>query len=312
MRRALYILFTSLVAVLAASATASAATIVVTNAGDGSPAFCPSQTNCTLRAAVAAAGPGDTVQLGAAPKYTIGSIFGPVMVTGQVTITGQGSAATTITQDGSSSLFYVAASGNLTLSGVQLLGAGTSIATGAAGAQGGAIDNEGTLTLDNDVLAANAAHGAQTSTMEGLGGAIYNTGQLTVENSQFEFNEALGGAVTGTQSGFGGGGGAIFTSGNATITGSSFDSGTADAGPPAGGMSGRSGSGGAIDEAEGTLTVSGSSFGATTQNSASGGQASGQGGFGGEGGAIALTGGTATLSNSASARTSLGAARRAT
>ena len=52
---------------------------------------------------------------------------------------------------------------------------------------GGAIFNNGTLTVTDSTLSANQALGAN-----GFGGAIYNNGTLTVTNSTFSANQATG------------------------------------------------------------------------------------------------------------------------
>ncbi len=306
MRRHFYIAITLIVAgMLVAAAGASAATIVVTNNGDGSPPLCPSPSSCTLRGAIAAAKPGDTVLL-AAGTYTLAGFLPPVEVLSAVTVAGQGPGATVITHDnsGNISLFEVTASGNLTLSGVRLTGGDPSVST-TTGAQGGAISNAGTLSLVNDTLGGNTALGGQGSgATGGEGGAVFNTGTLVVSNTSFINDDALGGAATGATPGLGGQGGAIWTSGSATITGSSFDGGLADAGQASAGGAGGAGRGGAIHQASGTLTVTGSSFGATSGNSATGGAAGGNGtgGTGGLGGAVDLAGGAATLSADAFAQ----------
>ena len=96
---------------------------------------------------------------------------------------------------------------------------------------GGAIANDGTLTVTNSNFESNHAE---------KGGAIYNTGTLTVTGSKFRSNTATNG------------GGAISMDGTATIKDSTFEKNTATS---------NIASGGAIEvNDQGTLTVTRSKF----------------------------------------------------
>jgi hypothetical protein len=99
------------------------------------------------------------------------------VITGDITIVGNGA---TITRDGAAPafrFFTVDASGSLTLENVTL-------SNGRSGSGGGAILNEGTLTVINSTLSNN------TVTVDD-GGAIDNWGTATIENSTFDDNSAL-------------------------------------------------------------------------------------------------------------------------
>jgi hypothetical protein len=114
---------------------------------------------------------------------------------------------------------------------------------------GGAISNDGTLTVINCIFTNNSG---------GDGGAIFNHGNLIVNNCTFTGNEGLGGAICNgdkltvinstfaNNSATGNMGGAISNSGTLVITGSKFLNNTADYG-------------GAI-YTEGTATVTSSNF----------------------------------------------------
>ncbi|MGB9980666.1 right-handed parallel beta-helix repeat-containing protein, partial [Methanobacterium sp.] len=78
-------------------------------------------------------------------------------------------------------------------------------------ANGGAIQNGGTLTLNKCDFTSNTANN---------GGAVYSTGTLTVTNCDFTGNSATGSGQNN--------GGAIFSSGTLTATGSSFVNNDAD------------------------------------------------------------------------------------
>lgn len=152
-----------------AAASASAATIVVSSLADSGTG--------TLRAAVAAAGEGDTIVL---PAGTITLTSGRIETGGKaLTIVGAGARQTTL--DGNHSSEILNTTKALSVSGV-------TFADGAA-AGGGAIETEAPLTLSQDAFVNNHA----TST----GGAIVDEGPnngtaepLTVEGVLFEGNSA--------------------------------------------------------------------------------------------------------------------------
>ena len=167
------------------------------------------------------------------------------------------------------------------------------------GANGGAILNQGTLTVTDCTLSNNEATGKGGPGGPGSGGAIYNSsGTLTVTNTTFSGNEATGGGGYNADTGGGGGpgsGGAIYnSSGMLTVTNTTFSGNEATGGTggistqPSGlpGGSGGPGSGGAIYNSSGTLTVTNATF--------SGNQAI-SGGSNGFGGGIYNASGTVNL-----------------
>jgi hypothetical protein len=89
---------------------------------------------------------------------------------------------------GGSNIFQVATGGRLTLNGLTLAG-GT-----AATANGGAISNAGTLTLQDCTFTDNTATGSVDGG-SGLGGAVYNAGTLVTSSDTFSGNSASGGAA---------------------------------------------------------------------------------------------------------------------
>jgi predicted outer membrane repeat protein len=95
-------------------------------------------------------------------------------------------------------------------SGVHATISGVSIANGKeSGNNGGAILNNGTLTVTNSTFTGNQVVGGNT------GGAIYNGGMLTVINSSFHSNSADQG-------------GGIFSTGTLTVTNGTFSANRAD------------------------------------------------------------------------------------
>jgi len=162
---------------------------------------------------------------------------------GAVTINGLGSSSLTISgSDPTNSndaqrnfnIFSIASGGNLSISDVTLSGART---TG----NGGAFDNQGTLTVSDSIIAGNTARN---------GGAILNNagGTLTVTNSTLSSNTALGG--------FGGG---ILNRGNLAVSNSTFSNNTSFNG------------GGILNTNSGTLTVTNSTLSGNTASANGGG-----------------------------------------
>ncbi|MBC7870320.1 MAG: right-handed parallel beta-helix repeat-containing protein, partial [Chitinophagaceae bacterium] len=158
-----------------------------------------------------------------------------------------------------------------------------SILTGHQAAFGGAIYNQGgTVTILNSTLTGNV------STLD-VGGAIYSSGNVTVTNSTISNNRGhgiynYGGTVTVTNSTFSGNntissGAAILNgiNGTTTISGSTISGNTAV-------------NGGGIDNNQGTLTVTNSSFVGNVANGVLGGS--------GGGGAIVINLGTVAIVNS--------------
>jgi predicted outer membrane repeat protein len=213
----------------------------------------------SLRAEIAAAHNGDTIAF--APSLvgqTITLTSGEMLLKHNVTITGPGAAQLTVSGNHASRIFELASTTKPTviLSGLSICNGNGAFAAGFShtnDGSGGAILNEGTLTISNCTLSGNSAP---------QGGAIHNDATLTVSNSTLSGNSAnvgpagagYGGAiqsfVTLTVSGctFSGNtanqdGGAIVCAGTATISGSTFSGNISD-------------NGGAIDN-EGTMRVSG-------------------------------------------------------
>jgi hypothetical protein len=171
-------------------------------------------------------------------------------------------------------------------------------------AEGGAIDNDGSLTVADSTFKNNQALGVPGNdgvNASAHGGAIGADGSLTVSDSTFTANQALGATVPGNFVSSQGLGGGVIVFGNGTITGSTFTGNQAIGG--AGGVSPTKfafvgAGGGLLALGPATLTVSDSSF---DHNQAIGG-AGGAGGGGdvGIGGGLAVHGPGAhlTLSDS--------------
>ena len=273
-------------AVLAASSTARAATIMVDTLADGSvtnlctlhDAITAANTTTTTNGCVAGTG-NDAIQFSV--TGTIALMATLPAVTGTLSITGP-TGAPGITIDGGSAMQIMQVNSGAALSLQYLtLTHGSVTAVGSADGEGGAISNQGMLNVSDCTLSANKATGGASSPSGGIGygGAISNQGTLTVSDCTFSANQATGGA--GTPSAGNGGGGAIYNSAILTVTNSTFASNQATGGSgPAEGQ----GAGGAIFSLNTRLTVTNSTFSAN--------QAVGRIPIGG---AIVVDGGTANF-----------------
>lgn len=271
----------TLIAVVAASlfgwaASARAATDTVASAADSGPG--------SLRAVIAAAGAGDTVDFDASLEgQAIHLTSGAIGIDKNLTIEGPGSSELTI-DAGHNSQIFTLTNGSLSISGLTLT-------NGAALKEGGAIHTEstGSLTVSDCTFTGNTAGGAGGSVDEsnqGHGGAIYvsrSSGPTFVSDSTFNANAAGGPGGTGAESGLGSGG-AIWDGGEMTLTvsGSSFTGNTAGGTGGSGEERSGNGAGGAIQKSGGlSLAVSDSAFTDNTAGGAGGiGRDSGHG-FGG-------------------------------
>jgi hypothetical protein len=168
----------------------------------------------SLRATVAAAAPGSTINFAASLKgKTITLTTGEIAINKAVTIQGLGSASLTISGNGASRIFNVndntAALINVNISGLKFTG-------GTNAGLGGAITNNERLTLNADLFSGNSgANGGAVANIAGAtltvlnttmtnntttsvgGGAMINFGTLSVQNSTLFNNHAPvnGGAI---------------------------------------------------------------------------------------------------------------------
>ncbi len=226
-----------------------------------------------ISAISAANGSGGTVTLTSGCLYTLTAVnnttdgggVGLPVITGNVTVQGNGATITRSTASGTPvfRIFDVSSSGSLTLSSL-------TVNNGLAnnGQQGGGgIFNHGSLTISGSTFTGNSAPASSGTS----GGGINNSGTLNVTTSTFSGNTGQeGGAIfnqatatitnntftnnTGT---IFGGGGLLNAAGSATVTGDTF---TGNTGP----------GGGAIDN-DTTLNISDSTFTGNTAGTNGGG-----------------------------------------
>src|SRR5271156_5118464 len=226
---------------LAMSGLARAATFTVSNTTD--PAS-PMAGDGSLREAITSAntaGGTNNIQFnaGVTGTITLGSTL-PAIVSGEtLTITGPTSSPGIAISGGHAvQLMVVNAGATLTLQFLTMEdGSATDVST--FGAAGGAIYNNGTLTVTDCTFSGNQASASAGSQGIGVGGAIYNEGTLTVTDSTFSGNQVTGGSQGGLVFG-----GAIYNvSGTLTVTDTTFS-----------GNQATFGAGGAIYNADSLLT----------------------------------------------------------
>lgn len=142
---------------------------------------------------------GGAVDTISAPGGTY-STPGVMNISTPITLISSGSGPAVIDGDGTSFIFFVSSTGEATMSGL-------TIQDGFSNA-GGAIRNEGSLTLRDSTLARNRAVSAGT----GVGGAIYNVPGATATLT----------GVTAVDNSSDGDGGAIYDQGSMTIENSTI------------------------------------------------------------------------------------------
>jgi hypothetical protein len=167
-------------------------TLTVLNAQDSGPG--------SLRDTLAQASDGDVVVFDQSlAGQTIHLTSGSLTVSQSVTIQGPGADSLAISADNASREFTIAA-------GVDALISGLTLENGNAPDRGGAVLNDGTLTLQGCVLLNNSAG---SNSGPSYGGAVANDGDLAVCDSTFTGNTA-------------GEGGALDNMGGLLVTASSF------------------------------------------------------------------------------------------
>jgi hypothetical protein len=247
-----------IVAFTALPAICRAATITVTTTNDFGAG--------SLREAIIQAAPGDSIHFSVTGTISLLGELPPIR--DNLIITGPATFPRIII-DGNHQVQVIAVGRGATLKLANL-----TIVRGFSALEGGAILNEGTLTVTNCVFIGNGVSNFETSVR---GGAIFNGGRLTVRNSAFLTNEASGI--------FGAGGAIANIQGTISIANSAFNGNRA---------SGLIGSGGALSNFEGTLTVANSTFSGNQANGTRQGENDT-----GQGGAIVNDiGGTSTIADS--------------
>ena len=197
--------------------------LIVTKIADTDDGVC--NTDCSLREAISAASNGGSIgfsdSLFSSPQ-TITLTNGQLGIFKSLTITGTGANLLTITPVAGSRVFDVAAGNSFNISGMKLSGAN------APALFGGAIINNGTMSITNSTISNNSAD---------LGGGVRNQsgGTMSITNSTISNNSANVG------------GGIYNDSGTMTILNSDINNNSAK-------------DGGGINNNNGTLTVTNSTI----------------------------------------------------
>jgi hypothetical protein len=196
------------------STVARAATIVVNSVADpGAPGICGlrdaiTAANTKTAANGCAAGTGnDTINFSVVGTLTLTSTL-PQMTDTHLTINGPASPGITISGGDKVPVMAVAIGATVGLSNLTIAN-GLGLLNSESQNLGGAIENDGTLTVTNSTFSRNFAGGPTGESVTG-GGAIGNFGTLTVTNSTFSNNST---------DLFGGG---IYNVGTLTVTNSTF------------------------------------------------------------------------------------------
>jgi hypothetical protein len=195
----------AILAVLTPAARAETFTVETTGDTSGNPADCtmPAGT-CTLRAAIVAAAPGDTIVLGAGNYENTGNDF-TIGIDEHVSIVGAGARATTVSevsggdgrvflveQDARLELTSLTVSGSRNNAGVLLFGGGNALTStrvafsGNTGAsEGGAVDGSGgAVTLVDSTVSGNSATASGGGLhLDGAAGTLSLTSTTVTGNS---------------------------------------------------------------------------------------------------------------------------------
>jgi hypothetical protein len=239
-------------------APANAAIVMVTNANDGG--------GGSLRDAITAAAPGDTINFGGSVTGTITLTTGELLINKNLTISGPGASSLTISGNGASRVFEIAGGITATISGL-------SVKNGSADNGGGIlVNNLAVLNLSDCVVSNN-----QAVTGIAQGGGILTVGTLNLSNSTISGNVATEGgaglrifsgatvavsgcAITGNQApGYGAGGGGIETQGALMLTNSTIS-----------GNAAVQGSGGGVSVEDGLTTLLNDTIAFNTASGSSG------------------------------------------
>jgi hypothetical protein len=250
-------LIAALTVVVAPAASAAGGSITVTNQNDSGPG--------SLRQAIADAAPGDTVIVPAGPAGPAGLPTPYVLSSGELviskTLTIAGAGATTTIIDAQNRAFRVihtmGAGNQITISGVTIRN-GTAVppplppqATG-----GGLLNDEATVTLNDDVITGNEANAEGKAVASG--GGVWSSGPLSLIDTDVKGNTASAAGLPG-QGGASASGGGVFSSGTLAVRGSTFEGNLADA-RGALGEPGGSADGGAIAVTNAPADIAGSTF----------------------------------------------------
>lgn len=166
--------------------TAQAATLTVTKTADTSDGVCDA--DCSLREAIVAAAPGDTIQFATplfASPQTITLQNAELVISKNLTITGTGANLLAISGNNASRVFFINPGINVTMSGLNVT-RGNPNCSGTPVCSGAGIKNQGTLNLTNVAVTDNTSINASA-------GGIINEGTATLINCSITGNTGFSG-----------------------------------------------------------------------------------------------------------------------
>src|SRR5262249_33867286 len=121
--------------------------LVVTTLADSNDGACA--LICSLRDAIAASWNGDTITFGINVRGTV-TLSSQLTVSNSITITGPGANVLTISGNNANRVFYVASTGNLTMSGLTIANGNSNNSPLYSGNAGG-MANDGIATVSNSI-----------------------------------------------------------------------------------------------------------------------------------------------------------------
>lgn len=164
--RAIRVCSKIVLAALIGSGTLLTASISVAGATTTSVTNCADSGTGSLRDAISGATSGTTINF-ALSCSTILDLTTPMAINTNVTITGPGEGALSVSGNNATEVFQVGSNANVSISGLTIENGSSST--------GGAINNAGVLRIYNATLVNNSSTAG--------GGAIFNTGSLTLSNT---------------------------------------------------------------------------------------------------------------------------------
>jgi hypothetical protein len=173
----------------AVPASAQAATWTVNTTADLAPPGCAGDGPCSVRQALSAAGPGDTISIPANPSHYV-LTRGELSVSEPVSIVGGGVSGTVIDAGGASRVMSVSAPAGTTatISGLTLTG-GAVDSSGPSQGGGGVLLESGSLSLTGVSVSGNSVTVDPASSDSGGGGILdVSAGTLTVTGSTVDGN----------------------------------------------------------------------------------------------------------------------------
>ena len=192
------LIFITLSTVNAVSASSSVIYVNGSHGNDANDGLTWATAKLTIKNATGTVSAGGTVNI--ANGIYIGENNTNIRINKSISIKGQSKSHTIINGSNNAQIFKIEKTS--TLEDINVIIQNLTIINGNA-THGGAIHNNGTLTIKDCILSGNRGTN---------GGAIYNSGTLTVENSYFTSNQAYGD------------GGAIYNTGTSAIKNSYFTS----------------------------------------------------------------------------------------